>query len=78
MFDFINKCILSYFFEKVKEQKMIKTKMGRPTEKPKKNVFQIRITDEEEKLLKKCSEILGMTKRDVLIKGLEKVYEEIK
>jgi len=51
---------------------------GRPPSKdPKKNDTRIRMTDEDVKLLNYCSEKTGLTKAEVIRKGIRKVYEEI-
>lgn len=53
-------------------------KMGRPTEKPKKWQFRVRLTEEEKSLLSKTAENLDCSKSEVLIKGLYLVSESKK
>lgn len=54
-------------------------KMGRPkVENPKALQYRIRLTEEEAQKLEYCSEKTGLTKADVLRKGLERVYQEVK
>jgi predicted DNA-binding protein len=52
---------------------------GRPkSENPKKNDTRIRMSDEEVEMLNYCCQVLGLTKADVIRKGIKKVYEEVK
>lgn len=53
-------------------------KMGRPTDNPKIHQTRIRMSDEELQKLNYCSEILEISKTDVINMGIDKVYEEIK
>ena len=55
-------------------------KMGRPIvgNEPKSEQYRIRLSKAESEKLTYCSLKTGMTKADVLRKGLEKVYIEIK
>lgn len=53
-------------------------KMGRPTEAPKTHETRIRMSDEDVKILEKCSEALKITKAEVIRLGIRKVYEELK
>ena len=55
-----------------------KKKMGRPTENPKNIQTRIRMTEEEAKKLEYCAKEKNMTKTDVIILGIEKVYTELK
>ena len=51
--------------------------MGRPTENPKDIVIRARITEKENQMLNECVNKLGMTKTDIIVKGIELVYKEI-
>lgn len=52
---------------------------GRPPSKdPKRNDTRIRLTDREAEKLTYCAEKTGMTKADVIRKGIDLVYEELK
>ena len=53
-------------------------KMGRPTNNPRNKRLEIRLNEEEDKKLKECSEKLRLSKTDVLMKGLDEVYKQIK
>lgn len=53
-------------------------KTGRPTDNPKNIRIEIRLNEEQNNILKECCDKLSMTKTDVLIKGLEEVYKNIK
>lgn len=51
---------------------------GRPPSKdPKRNDTRIRLTDSEAEKLKFCSDQTGMTKADVIRKGIDMVYDEV-
>jgi hypothetical protein len=52
-------------------------KMGRPTENPKNIQTRIRMTEEQAKKLEFCAKEKNITKTDVIILGIEKVYQEI-
>lgn len=52
--------------------------MGRPTENPKTERIGIRITKRDLEILEYCSNILGVSRADVIAKGIRKVYEELK
>ena len=51
---------------------------GRPPSRSPKNVdTRIRLSEEEAKMLKFCSEQTGMTKADIIRRGIKKIYDEI-
>ena len=52
-------------------------KMGRPTKNPKNIQTRIRMTEEQAKKLEFCAKEKNITKTDVIILGIEKVYQEI-
>lgn len=51
---------------------------GRPTSDPKKHETRIRMTDEDVRLLEYCCKETGMTKSDVIRRGIREVYKQIK
>lgn len=51
---------------------------GRPTDDPKKHNTRIRMSDDDVYILDYCCAITGMSKADVIRKGIRKVYEELK
>lgn len=51
---------------------------GRPTTDPKCHETRIRLSDEELRKLNVCCVKTGLTKADVIRKGIDKVYEETK
>lgn len=53
-------------------------KTGRPTNDPKKYETRIRMSEEDIKILKICCEKTGMSKTDVIRKGIREVYEKVK
>ena len=48
------------------------------TDNPRDINLKIRLNKEESEMLTRCSEKLNCTKTDVIVKGIEKVYEETK
>jgi len=68
-----------FLFRKIREGRfnIEKKKMGRPTESPKGNYTGIRLSDDEDKKLNFCMTKTGMTKTDVLRRGIDLVYQEI-
>lgn len=53
-------------------------RMGRPpSNDPKSHETRIRMSDREVEMLKTCCEKTGMTKADVIRKGIEMVYKEV-
>ena len=51
---------------------------GRPTNNPKKTEIKVRATQEDKDKLKYCCEKAGKTQYEVVMMGINKVYEEIK
>lgn len=54
------------------------TKMGRPTDDPKRHDTRIRMTDEDVRILETCSRELGKTKTDIIRMGIREVYKKVK
>lgn len=50
---------------------------GRPTEDPKKSRFELRISDKENEMLEYCMKKTGMSRADVVRRGIELVYNEV-
>ncbi len=50
---------------------------GRPTDNPKKNRVEARLSDEELEMLETCCEKTGSSKTEVIVKGIQRVYNEI-
>ncbi|CYU31170.1 hypothetical protein JXX06_09620 [Streptococcus suis] len=53
-------------------------KIGRPTTDPKNQSKRIRMTETEVAMLDYCVKVTGKTQTDILMMGLEKVYQDIK
>lgn len=51
---------------------------GRPTTNPKKHETRIRMSDEDVRILEYCCQETGMSKTDVIRKGIREVYESLK
>lgn len=52
--------------------------MGRPTDSPKVNNTRIRLSDEDMQKLEFCKTQTGMTYADIIRKGIDNVYQELK
>lgn len=50
---------------------------GRPTNDPKSNQYRIRLSDKEVEMLEFCCEKTGLSKSDIVRRGIEKVYKEV-
>ena len=54
------------------------SKMGRPKKDITRDIkVNTRLTEEEEEKLLYCCEVLGLTKAEVVRKGIDKVYNEV-
>lgn len=62
---------------KIKEVQM-EGKKGRPTDSPKVVQTRIRMTKEESEKLNECSKKLNISKTEVVVKGIEMIYEKLK
>lgn len=51
---------------------------GRPTENPKNDIIKIRATKEDREKLLYCCEVTGKTQYEVVMEGIESVYQKIK
>ncbi len=51
---------------------------GRPTDDPKKLNTRIRLSEEDVKRLEYCAEKTGLTKAEIIRKGIREVYEKVK
>lgn len=50
---------------------------GRPTSDPKTHDTRIRMSDDEVRMLNICCEKTGLTKADVIRKGIKELYERL-
>lgn len=55
-----------------------KTKMGRPTDDPKTLNTRVRLSENDVRMLEYCSEKTGLTKSEIIRRGIELVYNKIK
>ena len=53
------------------------TKMGRPTENPKDEIIKVRATKDDRKKLLYCCEKLNKTQYEIVMEGINKVYDEL-
>lgn len=51
---------------------------GRPTDSPKTHETRIRMSDQDIELLEYCCQKTGLTKADVIRKGIREVYKSLK
>ncbi len=52
--------------------------MGRPTENPKNKIIKVRATREDREKLLYCCEKTGMSQYEIVMKGIDKVYQKLK
>ena len=52
--------------------------MGRPTDNPKTEIIKIRATKDAREKLLYCCKTMKATQYDIVMKGINKVYSEIK
>lgn len=53
-------------------------KTGRPKSDNPKNIrLEIRLTQKQSEMLAKCADELNLTRTAIIVKGIEKVYQEI-
>lgn len=53
-------------------------KVGRPTDEPKNHRESIRLSDNDMMKIDFCMKETGMTKTDIIRKGIDLVYQEVK
>lgn len=53
-------------------------KVGRPTDEPKNHRESIRLSDNDMMKIDFCMKVTGMTKTDIIRKGIDLVYQEVK
>lgn len=51
---------------------------GRPTTAPKTHETRIRMSDEDVKMLEVCCQKTGLTKAEIIRKGIREIYEKVK
>lgn len=49
---------------------------GRPTDEPKKIRLELRLSDYDAEKIDFCCKVLGMSKAEVIRRGIERVYQE--
>ena len=54
------------------------TKIGRPTDNPKKHETRIRMSDEDIRILEYCCTVSGKTKAAIIREGIREVYAKLK
>ncbi|MFG6393150.1 MAG: hypothetical protein K1W24_03005 [Lachnospiraceae bacterium] len=51
---------------------------GRPTNNPKTGRFEIRTSEDEQKMLEYCCKVTGKKRTDIVREGIKMVYETLK
>lgn len=51
---------------------------GRPTDSPKNTMVRVRMDDESIRMLDECTNILKISRSEIIRSGIKKVYSEIK
>lgn len=59
-------------------KKKNKKKMGRPTDDPKTLNTRVRLSENDVMMLEYCSKKTGLTKSEIIRRGIELAYNEIK
>lgn len=75
--DFCHDIYYIYVMTYKKGDDKVSPRTGRPTENPKQNRESFRLSDSDMEKLSLCIEKTGMTKTDVIRKGIDLVYQEI-
>ena len=70
--------ILLFMCTRKKGGDRVSPRTGRPTDNPKHEVIKIRATKEDREKLLFCCEKTGMTQYEVVMKGIDTVYNEIR
>lgn len=52
--------------------------MGRPTDNPKNGIIKIRADEQTINKLSECSKRLNMSRSDVVRKGIDKMYDDLR
>lgn len=52
-------------------------KMGRPTDDPKRHETRIRMSDEDLRILEFCCKRTGLTKAEIIRRGIRAVYAQL-
>jgi hypothetical protein len=58
--------------------KVAAKKMGRPTDNPKDITMKIRFDKDTSEMLEKCSEHMGVSRAEVVRRGVRKLYDDLK
>lgn len=68
-----------YLYHGIKGGEEVTPRTGRPPKgESSKNIsLQLRITEKTANQLKECAEILGISRTEVIEKGIEKIYAEV-
>lgn len=53
-------------------------RMGRPTTNPKVTEIKVRATKSDREKLLYCCEVTGKTQYEIVMEGIDKVYQEVK
>lgn len=53
-------------------------KIGRPTDNPKNTMFRVRLDDTHMKKLNESADLLDTSRSEVIRKGIDKVYDDLK
>jgi len=64
-------------YQQKKGSDNLSPRTGRPTNEPRKNWQGLRLSDNDVKKLEICIQKTGMTKTDIIRKGIDLVYQEV-
>ena len=68
---------LLFMYKQKKGDDKLSPRTGRPTDNPKGNYTGVRLSDDEIKKIDFCMKKTGMSKTDVIRKGIDLVYNEL-
>lgn len=74
----VRKYIILFTYKTIKGGDKVSPRTGRPTEDPKKTRLEFRLSDSDAEKIDFCCRTLGLTKAEVIRRGIDKVYQEAK
>lgn len=75
---FVRKYFILFTYKRFEGGGKVSPRTGRPTEDPKKTRLELRLSDGDAEKLDFCCKTLGLTKAEVIRRGIDKVYQEAK
>lgn len=73
---FVRKYVILFTYKRAKGGDRVSPRTGRPTDDPKKNRLELRLSDHDAEKLDFCCKALGLSKAEVIRRGIDRVYQE--